>query len=257
MPKQIKEKVWNLYYLYDPRNQTVCYIGLTSDFNKRMRQHIKPLDRNKSPIACLQRYLIKDNKSLCGAIIATSKNKYYIEFLEKSNIRRLRNSRGRQIKNVADGGFGYRELTERERQAKSDYIKNNPISTKRGEDLSNLTDENVRTIYSLINMYYSNTEIEKSVDFGVTRTQICNIRAGVNWSHLFKDCSMIYIPSIPNNGGYNGNQKIDIIDRFNCGQSVDDVIKIYNNLSKSDLSRIKDRKIWDKAYHVYDNYFKK
>lgn len=250
-----EKETWFLYYLYDPRNNTVCYVGITKNYTRRIRQHLKPLKRNNSPIACLQRHLLTSGKTICGSVIAATKNKHLIDRWEKSSIKRLKRSRGSQIKNIMPGGFCYVELTKEQRVAKSTYIKNNPINKKRGEDLSNLTDDNVLEIYKLVKLYYSNTEIIKMVDFSVSRTQICNIRSGVNWAHLYNENNMVYIPSIPNNGGYSGNEKIDIIHKLSSGYSVDDIKLVYKNISKSDLLRIRDRRIWDKSYYVYDNFF--
>lgn len=96
-----------MYYLYDPRNSTVCYVGVTTNYKKRLKQHQNPKDSLNTRIAKLQRYLLNNNLSLSGAIIAESSSKYYISFLERKNISRLRLTKGcNQIKNTSDGVYG-------------------------------------------------------------------------------------------------------------------------------------------------------
>jgi hypothetical protein len=43
---------YSLYYLYDPRNDLICYVGITKqNFDNRLRQHLNPVTSNNSAIA--------------------------------------------------------------------------------------------------------------------------------------------------------------------------------------------------------------
>jgi hypothetical protein len=93
------------------------------------------------------------------------------------------------------------------------------------------------------------------MDGKVSRTQVSMIRNGCNWSYLFEKENMSNIPSLPNNGGYSGKIKIEIVDKLNSGIGYEALSKEYTNISKSDLKRIEQRQVWSKVWKVYDHFF--
>lgn len=251
---------YELYYLYDPRNQTVCYVGITcASFKKRLNQHRRPKLSNKSPIANLQRLLIKDGKTLLGEVIHTTYSRYYIEFYEKCAIRRLKNRYKSQIKNIQRGGYNSFGMSVETKEKMLKTRTDNGVVYKNGSDCynTNLEESDVKEIYNLFNQFYSNTEIVESFNKKLGRTQVSMLRNGSNWGHLFREYNMVTIPSIPNNGGYSGRDKVEIIALLDKGTSILDVKKSYPKLPISDLKRIKERRIWDKGWYVYDNFYKK
>lgn len=250
---------YELYYLYDPRNHTVCYVGITcASFKRRLRQHRSPKLSNKSPIANLQRFLLKEGKTLLGDVIHTTSSKHYIEFLEKSAIRRLRNKYKGQLKNIQDGGYKSFGMSAETKEKMLKTRRDNGVVYKNGSDCynTNLEDSDVIAIYNLFKQFYSNTEIVKSFPKKLGRTQVSMLRNGSNWGHLFREHNMVVIPSIPNNGGYSGKDKIEIIALLNNNVDILEIKKMYPKLPVSDLKRIKERRIWDKGWNVYDNFYK-
>lgn len=252
----MEKTIYSLYYLYDPRNHTVCYVGITNNPKSRFRQHNNPVPSNQSKIAKLCRHLKKQGLKLEGQVIYQSYSRYYIEFLEKTKIRRLRNRYKDKIKNLQDGGYNSYGMHPEAKHKMLETRKRNNKPGPRGESSnSNLKETDVLRIYSLILDYYSNTEIVEMFEGKVGRTQVSMLRYGCNWGHLFTAHNMISIPSLPNNGGYTGKEKIEIVDKISNGYDYETLSKIYTKLSKSDLKRIQNRMIWDKVWMVYDNFF--
>jgi hypothetical protein len=252
----VEKTIYSLYYLYDPRNNKVCYVGITNNPNRRFSQHNRPISTNQSKIAKLAMHLKTLGLKLEGKIIHQSYSRSYIEFLEKSNIRRLRNKYKNQIKNLQDGGYNSFGFHAESIKKMLETKKLNCKPIPRGESSnSNLKESDVIELYSLILDFYSNTEIVKRMEGKVTRTQVSMIRNGSNWNHLFVENKMFNLPSLPNNGGYTGKEKIEILDKISKGYDYETLSKIYTKLSKSDLKRIQNREIWDKVWMVYDNFF--
>lgn len=252
----MEKTIYSLYYLYDSRNSKVCYVGITNNPARRFCQHNRPKSTNQSKIAKLSRHLKTIGLKLEGKIIHQSYNRSYIEFLEKSNIRRLRNKYKGQIKNLQDGGFNSFGLHPESIKKMLETRKINNKPTPKGEKSnSNLKESDVIELYSLILDFYSNTEIVNKMNNKVTRTQVSMLRNGSNWNHLFSEKGMINIPSLPNNKGYTGKEKIEIVNKISKGYDYETLSKIYTKLSKSDLKRIQNRDIWDKVWMVYDNFF--
>ena len=64
------EEEYKLYYLFDPRDDILCYVGITKQrFQDRLNQHKNPVPNNKTPIAKLQRFLKKNGMSLYGRVM--------------------------------------------------------------------------------------------------------------------------------------------------------------------------------------------
>lgn len=247
-----------MYYLYDPRNCIVCYVGITTNFNKRLKQHQKPKDSLNTRIAKLQRNLLQEGLSISGAIIAESYSKYYISFLEKRNISRLRYTRGfKQIKNISDGGYdGYKHSDEViNKMIETRRLNNKPVA--RGEQIynTNLTESDIKNIYDLINKGYSNVDI-LSIVKNTSRTQISMIRNGSNWNHLFVKYNMVSIPYMPTLGSITGKERIDIFRDIENGVDINLLTEKYYKISKSDINRIIEKRIWKKCWKVYNDYFK-
>ena len=247
-----------MYYLYDPRNCIVCYVGITTNFNKRLKQHQKPKDSLNTRIAKLQRSLLQKGLSLSGAVIAESYSKYYISFLEKRNISRLRYTRGcKQIQNISNGGYdGYTHSDEViSKMLETRRINNKPIP--RGEQIynTNLTESDIKHIYDLINQGYSNTDILSIVE-NTSRTQISMIRNGSNWNHLFVKYNMVSIPSMPTLGCITGKERVDMLRDIDSNIDINLLVEKYPKISKSDINRIVAKRIWKKCWKVYNDYFK-
>lgn len=251
----MEKTIYSLYYLYDPRNSTVCYVGITKNPKNRFRQHNNPSPTNMSKLAKLVRHLKALSLKLEGKVIHQTYSREYIDFLEKTNIRRLRNKYKNQIKNLQDGGYNSFGLNDESKLKILETRKINNKPNPKGEACSNIKEEDVLKIYSLIKEFYSNTEIVEFMDGKVSRTQVSMIRNGCNWSYLFEKENMSNIPSLPNNGGYSGKIKIEIVDKLNSGIGYEALSKEYTNISKSDLKRIEQRQVWSKVWKVYDHFF--
>lgn len=66
----MEEKEYSLYFLYDPRTNILCYVGITKQmFKDRLLQHKNPVPSNQAPIAKLQRYLKNNNLTLYGEVM--------------------------------------------------------------------------------------------------------------------------------------------------------------------------------------------
>ncbi len=254
-----QETKYCLYYLYDPRNMIVCYVGVTNNFKTRLGQHCRPKPTLQTKIAKLQRFLLKNGMSLIGEPILFTDNKDYVSMLEQRSIKRLFRSRGKkQIKNTADGGYsGYTISKEVRAKMLATRLRNNK-PPKCGEESpqAKLTEGDVLKVYSLIKQYYSDVEIVTMIDKDVGRTAIASLRRGGNWKHLWIKEGMFVVPSIPVvKNGLSTQSKISLIKDIENGMSTLD-IRLKYKMGSTDIERIRSRSLWATVWNVYDNFIK-
>jgi len=252
-----------LYFLIDPRNDKVCYIGLTKQiFQKRLKQHRSPKSTNQAAIAKLQRHLKTQNMTLNGEIVAKG-SKEFIEMLEKWAISGHRLYLGRKsIKNHQAGGsdtYGCSEESKKKawetRTAKKEAGE---IKFLQGESSNThkVKENEVLQIYEMINKGYTNNEIIEHLKLPIGRTGLAQIRKGKNWNYLFIRENMKIIPSMNVVEGALGSQeKIQVMTLIEQGKTNKDIQKMYK-LQSTDIERIRNKTLWKMAWNVYENYYK-
>lgn len=243
---------YKLYYLFDPRTNKVCYIGITSqDFNKRLNQHKNPSKNNKTKIAKLQRFLLKNKMSLYGSVIIESENRNLIQQLE---IEHIKNFDKKNLKNIEDGGYLSPRSTESALKA-AKTRKNNGYVTLKGEDngSSIFKEVEILKIYELIKQYYTNIEIIEILNLNVNNTTIQSLRTGQNWNWLWKKHFIKEIPSFyMSKNGINPRLKFKIINDILNNKSNDEIINNYKNEYKgitTDIYKIRNKKCWTKLWN--------
>ena len=243
---------YKLYYLFDPRTNKVCYIGITSqDFIKRLNQHKNPSKNNKTKIAKLQRFLLKNKMSLYGSVIIESKDKDLIQQLEIEHIKNFDKS---NLKNIENGGYLSPRSTESALKA-AKTRKNNGHEALKGEDngSSIFKEIEILNIYDLIKQYYTNIEIIEILNLNVNNTTIQSLRTGQNWNWLWKKHFTIIIPSFyMSKNGINPRLKFNIIKDILNNKSNEEIIKNYKQEYKgiiTDIYKIKNKKCWTKLWN--------
>ena len=252
-----------LYFLIDPRNDKVCYIGLTKQiFQKRLKQHRSPKSTNQAAIAKLQRHLKTQNMTLNGEIVAKG-SKEFIEMLEKWAISGHRLYLGRKsIKNHQAGGsdtYGFSEESKKKawetRTAKKEAGE---IKFLQGESSNThkVKENEVLQIYEMIKKGYANNEIVEHLKLPIGKTGLAQIRKGKNWNYLFIRENMKIIPSMNVMKEALGSQeKIQVMILIEQGKTNKEIQKMYK-LQSTDIERIRNKTLWKMAWNVYENYYK-
>lgn len=242
---------YKLYYLFDPRTDKICYVGITSqEFKRRLNQHKNPSKNNKTKIAKLQRYLLKNKLTLYGSIIFESNDESVIQQLEINKIKYFGKS---NLKNIEDGGYLSPRSTESALKAVKTRRKNGYNAAKGENNGSSIfTEKQILNIYKLIKGYYTNIEIIKKLNLNVTNTTIQSIRTGQNWNWLWAKHFNLKIPSFyMSKNGINPRIKLDILkDIINNKSNKEIINKHYNQYNgiKTDIYKIRNKKCWNKLW---------
>lgn len=255
------EVMYNLYFLYDPRTNIMCYVGITKqDFKNRLLQHKNPVNSNRTPIAKLQRYLKKRGMSLYGEVMLTDSMEV-IERAEKTFIEILRLAENPNLKNVQDGGlssFGTtKESVEKAKVTKKLNREKGLHKDRSGEKSSSskVMESEVLEIYRLIKMFYSNDEILEILKLNIGKSNIAQIRNGSNWKNLWDREKMVHIPSAhKEKNGLPTVEKINLLRRIENQESLIKLKEEYKIFSITDLKRIKIKDIWKPIWNLYKNY---
>ena len=180
------EEDYKLYYLFDPRDDILCYVGITKQkFQDRLNQHKNPVPNNRTPIAKLQRFLKKNGMSLYGRVMMDG-CKEQMEEMEKFMIKLLRECEHRKIKNVQDGGLNAfintSNIREKARSTKKLNRDKGLHKNTEGENSpsNKVTENQVLEIYRLIRNFYSNNEIIEELNLNIGKTGLNQIRQGKN-----------------------------------------------------------------------------
>ncbi len=254
-----QETKYYLYYLYDPRNGTVCYVGVTNNFKTRLRQHCSPKPTLQTKVAKFQRYLTKIGKKLTGKVVLETSNKDFVSFAEWVNIKRLVRKYGKkQIKNTAEGGYSGYKLTESsiEKMKRTRKLNGKQVPNGESAHTSKLKESEVLEIYKLINKFYSNGEIEARINNAVGKTAIQAIRDGSNWNQLWNREGMEFIPSLFTiSGGISSVDKLKMLIDISNNMTNDDISKKYL-IPKTDAERVRTKFMWKPVWGVYEKYIK-
>ncbi len=250
-----------LYFLIDPRTNSVCYVGLTKQkFKTRLNQHRSPKKSNEASIAKLQRKLKEEGLTLQGNVVAKG-SREFIEAMERYYISGFRLRLGKNsIKNHQIGGLdAYGLAPESKKKAWETKQKKKAeglYEIKQGEKSSahKITEQDVLNIYNLIKQFYANSEILEMLNLNIGVTGLCQIRNGNNWKYLFERENMINIPSMNVvKGALNSQDKIAVMHLIVEGKTNQEIREKYK-LQSNDITRIRDRDLWRLAWNVYDNY---
>lgn len=243
---------YKIYGLIDPRDNKICYIGVTiRTLKKRIQEHNNPIDTNLSKIAKLSRYLKNKNLQLNIILIDTAINKEEMYQKEIELIKHFRKINPK-LKNIQDGGL----ITLNNKNSyKRASIKMKDKKPKLGENCNRslLTKKDVLNIYDLIKQGQDNYNIYLLYKDKCKQSTIKAIRSGQNWNHLYNEYFNKFIPSIPcSKNGLTGLNKIKILDMIINNMSNQVILNKYNKLSKSDLKRIINKTIWKKTWKIYE-----
>lgn len=260
--KDFKGIPYYLYFLIDPRNDEVCYVGLTKQlFSKRLGQHRNPKITNQASIAKLQRHLKTKGLSLKGEVVAKGSQKF-IESLERWSIAYYNFIIDENLlKNHQKGGLdGYGLADESKQKAWKTREHNRKLGKHKNTEGENsnshiLTEVQVLEIYKMIRSLYTNKEIIESLNLKIGVTGINQIRQGKAWKYLWDKEKMIEIPSMNTvKGALNSQEKIQVMTLIKEGKSTKEIQKIYK-LQTTDIDRIRNKTLWKMAWNVYDNFY--
>lgn len=255
--KDVYEMIkFKVYGLVDPRNNKICYIGITRKLLKRrLYQHNNPSDNNLCKIAKLSRHLkgkqlkfnIVELESCKDEIGMYDKEIYYINLYKSLNYRLYNIQPGGKITINDAESYKRSSITKLKNKENYNYLK--------GEDSphTELTDEIVINIFALIKKGYNNCDIQEYYNNKYNISIIKAIRSGQNFKHLFKKYLNLKIPSIKNSSdsSYTGYQKVEIIKLIENDNSIEEIHNIFNKISLSDLRRIKNKVIWKPVWKVF------
>lgn len=252
-----------MYYLYDPRDDSLCYVGITKQkFQNRLGQHRNPIPTNMAAIAKLQRHLKTLGLTLSGEVVLKG-SEDLVSMFEKYMVTGFKIYVGRDcIKNHQIGGRDAFSCAPESKQkawiTRNKNLKSGKTKTLKGEDSASakVTEEQVLKIYSLIKQFYTNSEILDIMQIPIGITGLCAIRNGSNWNHTFEREGMINIPSMNVvKGALNSREKIEVLKLIEKGIDFKEIQKKYK-VQYTDLTRIKEKTLWKMAWNVYENYYK-
>lgn len=252
-----------LYTLIDPRDNQICYIGITKQsFKNRLAQHRNPIPTNMTAIAKLQRHLKTLGMTIQGEARVKG-DEEFISGLEERLINSFWRVYGKySLKNHQSGGRdAFKNSSESIRKALITKVRNTLTGNRiilRGDSspTSKISSEDVIKIYSMINQFYTNKEILKELDLNIGLTGVNQIRQGVNWKELFIKYNMKVIPSMyTTEGALNSQQKIEVMKLLETGTDIYKIKEMYG-LSVTDLKRIREKTLWKLSWNIYDNYYK-
>lgn len=248
-------KTYKIYGLIDPRNNSICYIGMTTQNpKKRLRQHRSPIKSNESKIAKLQRHLIKKGMTLDIVILydCSSKEEMYSKEIE---IIKFYKDNNHKLYNLQEGGLNTANPKFSLLKGVKTRNKNgNAHNVPKGEECSSsiLSNDDVLRIYSLIKKFYSNEEIYELYKDKCKISTIKVLRTGQNWKHLWSLHFTDVINSIKTlETGYNPRIKLKIVDLIKKGYAIEHIHSKFNKISISDLKRISEGKIWKPVVEIY------
>lgn len=252
-----------MYYLYDPRDNSICYVGITKQkFKNRLSQHRSPKKSNMASIAKLQRHLKSIGLTLSGEVVLKGSEKL-VSMFEKYMVTGFKMYLGRDsIKNHQIGGRDAFSCAPESKQkawiTRNENLKSGKTSILRGEASASakITEKEVLEIYSLIKQFYANSEILDKLFLPIGITGLCAIRNGTNWSELFKKEGMINIPSMNVvKGALNSQEKLKVLSLIEQGVDFKVIQETYK-VQTTDLTRISNKTLWKMAWNVYENYYK-
>lgn len=252
-----------MYYLYDPRDNSVCYVGITKqDFKTRLTQHKSPKKSNMAAIAKLQRHLKSIGLTLSGEAVLKGSEEL-VSMFEKYMVTGFKMYAGRDsIKNHQIGGRDAFSCAPESKQkawvTRNENLKSGKTKTIKGEDSSTakVTESQVLEIYKMIREFYTNTEILEKLNLPIGVTGLAAIRKGSIWKHTFEREGMINIPSMNIvKGALNSREKIEVLKLIEKDTDFKEIQKDYK-VQTTDLSRIKAKTLWKLAWNVYENYYK-
>lgn len=255
-------KKYLIYGLVDPRNNKICYIGMTSQKLKiRLRQHNNPKKDNLSKIAKLSRFLNKNKLKFSIVELYSCLDEQDMFEKEILFIKEYR-EKGYLLKNIQPGGlicdnsYSSSSILRTSNKLKEYYNKN---IHKKGQDLYNslFTDKEIIFIYKLIKDFYSNEEILKELNYKCKISAIKAIRTGSNWKHLWNKNFEEPIFSIKTEkNGYSPRIKLKILDEIENGVDLNHISQKYKLLKKSDIKRICLKKLWTPVWILYYKFYK-
>jgi hypothetical protein len=248
-----------MYGLIDPRENKICYIGITNDIKNRIKQHNRPKLSNLAPIAKLCRHL-KEKGLKLGIVELNKSNKLdEINSMEIKTIAFFREL-GVNLLNIQEGG----ERTNNSKESIERMIvtrkKNNNLGLHKsvlGESNNNakLNNDQVIEIYNLIKQFYSNEEIITYLNLKCGVTVIHAIRSGQNWGHLWPNYFTEIIPSIyMGKNGINPRIKLKVIDLIVKGYDLNHIKKRFKRVNH-DVFRVAEKTIWVKVWEIYYKFY--
>lgn len=252
-----------MYYLYDPRDNSLCYVGITKQkFQSRLGQHRSPKKSNMASIAKLQRHLKSIGLTLQGEVVLKGSEELVSKF-EKYMVTGYKMYAGKDsIKNHQIGGRDAFSCAPESKQkawvTRNENLKSGKTTIIRGEDSASakVTEKQVLEVYSLIKQFYTNSEILDKLSLPIGVTGLCAIRNGTNWRGLFIKEGMINIPSMNVvKGALNSQDKLKVLSLIEQGLDFKEIQKTYK-VQTTDLARIKEKTLWKMAWKVYENYYK-
>ena len=249
-----KMKEYIVYGLIDPRNGSICYIGITKrGLRTRLREHNNPKSTLSTIISKVGRHLKKNELKFEGVILLNNltldqANNEEIKLIIKfKSICKLYNEK-------PGGSVGYQ--SERSKlQISTSRLNNGNCVYKNGEDhcKSTYTEKQVIEIYKLIKKYYSNNEIINKLNLDCKSGTITNLRYGHTWRVFWEKNFKYPIEGFPSReGGVPFRVKIRIIKLIDSGFSIEHISRWIKRVNKYDIKYASQKKIWAKAWVIYE-----
>lgn len=244
--------MFKIYALIHPITNKICYIGCTKQkLKKRLSQHNSPKKTNQSYVAKAKRSFgdLKFGIKLINAY-RTEDEMYKAEI----NYIKAHKDKDYKLYNLQPGGkLNINPKRSLNKMVNTRKLRNYPSLEGENNNNAILKEEEVLEIYSMIKDFKSNSEIIDK--FNLSKSHITSIRKGSLWKYLWNKYLGVYIPSIKSSVNPT-KDKIEIINMMEQRHSIENIHRLYPNISKHDLHKIRDRKLWKtvwKAYEVINN----
>ena len=250
----MKKQSYFIYGLIDPRTNSLCYIGCTRRPMKiRLRQHNNVPLTQVSKIANLSKTLKRLGLSFSMIKICTcqseqemyDKEVYYISYFRRQgyNLRNIQLG-GKLTVNEAEC---YKRASITKKSLRHTYVD----QTGENHPMSKVSKDTVIEIYSFIKQGWNNEEIQ-SMYPTLNLSGLKALRSGQNWKDLWLEHLDVKIPSIPSQTNkYNTSYKLDLVEKLENGAPYTTVAEEFPLVSKADIKRIAEKKIWQKVWDLY------
>ena len=251
----MKKQSYFIYGLIDPRTSSLCYIGCTRNPMKhRLQQHNSTAARRyQSKISNLAKLLHKLKLEFSMIKICTCQSEQEMYDKEIHYISYFRNQ-GYNLRNTQPGGRltvneaeCYKRASQTKKKLQSTYVN------QKGENhpMAKVSEEVVIEICGLIKLGYNNEEIQGKYPT-LNLSGLKALRSGQNWKCIWQEYLGVKVPSVHSQTDkYDTIYKLTLVERLDSGVPYAVVAEEFPLVSKSDIKRIAEKKIWTKVWDLY------
>ena len=251
----MKKQSYFIYGLIDPRDNSLCYIGCTRNSMKhRLQQHNSTAARRyQSKISNLAKLLHKLKLEFSMIKICTCQSEQEMYNKEIHYISYFRNQ-GYNLRNIQPGGRltvneaeSYKRASQTKKKLQHTYVN------QKGENhpMAKVSEEVVIEICGLIKLGYNNEEIQGKYPT-LNLSGLKALRSGQNWKCIWQEYLGVKVPSVHSQTDkYDTIYKLTLVERLDSGVPYAVVAGEFPLVSKSDIKRIAEKKIWTKVWDLY------